>query len=104
MSDKTPVDELSRENLIALVRELQRQIGHLREENERLKRAQRRQAAPFSKEKPVKNPKKPGRKKGQGPFDRRQAPTGEPDITVDVQAPPCCQTVAVRWNRRGLSM
>ena len=90
MADKTPVDELSREELIALVRDQQRQIAGLREEIERLKRAQWRQAAPFSKEKPVKNPKKPGRKKGQGPFDRRQAPTGTPDITVEAQAPPCC--------------
>ena len=95
MADTTPVDELSREDLMALVREQQRQIAGLREEIERLKRAQRRQAAPFSKE-------KPGRKKGQGPFDRRQAPTGEPDITVEARLRPAAQTVAERWNRRGV--
>jgi transposase len=90
VADKPQVEQLSREELIALVRELQRQIGQLREENERLKRSQRRQAAPFSKEKPVKDPKKPGRKKGQGRFRRRQTPVEEPNVTVDAQAPPCC--------------
>ena len=90
MADKIPVHHLSREELIALVREQQRQIDQLREEIERLKRTQRRQAAPFSKEKPVVNPKKPGRKKGQGPFNRRQAPTAAPDRTVDAYPPPFC--------------
>ena len=68
MANKPQVEQLSREELVKLVLELQRQIAQLREENQRLKRSQRRQAAPFSKEKPVENPKKPGRKKGQGPF------------------------------------
>jgi transposase len=90
VANKPQVEELSREELIALVLELQRQIAQLREENQRLKRSQKRQAAPFSKEKPVKNPKNPGRKKGQGPFKRRAAPTVEPDVTVDAEAPPCC--------------
>jgi transposase len=90
LANKPQVEELSREELIALVLELQRQIALLREENQRLKRSQRRQAAPFSKEKPVRNPRKPGRKKGQGVFKRRTAPAVEPDRTVDAQAPPCC--------------
>src|SRR5450755_2475041 len=90
VADKPPVEQLSREDLIALVRELQRQLDQLREENERLKRSQRRQAAPFSKEKPVKNPKKPGRKKGQGSFRRRDAPTQNPTVTVNADAPPNC--------------
>ena len=90
MAKDSRVEELSREQLIALVLELQRQMALLREENARLKRSGRRQAAPFSKEKPVPNPKKPGRKKGQGPFGRRAAPVAEPKATVDAQAPPCC--------------
>ena len=102
MADKPPVDELSREDLIALVREQQRQISALREEMERLKRSQHRQAAPFSKEKPVKDPKKPGRKKGQGPFDRRQAPTGEPDIRVEAQAPVCCPDCGGALEQEGV--
>lgn len=90
MANKPQVDELSREELIALVLELQRQIAQLREENQRLKRSQRRQAAPFSKEKPVKDPKKPGRKPGQGPFRYRPVPTVEPNVTVDAQASASC--------------
>lgn len=90
MANESRVEELSREELIALVREQQRLLTLLREEIARLKRSGRRQAAPFSKEKPVPNPKKPGRKKGQGPFGRRTAPVGEPNATVDAQAPPCC--------------
>ena len=90
MANESRVEELSLEELIALVREQQRLLALLREEIARLKRSGRRQAAPFSKEKPVPNPKKPGRKKGQGPFGRRTAPAGEPKATVDAQAPPCC--------------
>jgi transposase len=86
---KPEINQLSREKLIALVRELQRQNAQLREEIERLQRSQRRQAAPFSKQRPVQNPKRPGRKKGQGPFRHREAPT-KPTRTVDAQAPPCC--------------
>jgi transposase len=90
MADKRPVNDLSREELIAPILELQRQIAGQREEIERLKRAQRRQAAPFSKERPVANPKRPGRKKGQGPFQRRQAPTETPEVMIDAQAPASC--------------
>ena len=39
MAGKTPVDELSQKELIALVRELQRENAGLREEIERWKRA-----------------------------------------------------------------
>ncbi|MCX6604013.1 MAG: transposase [Acidobacteria bacterium] len=90
MANESRVEELSREELIALVLELRRQVELLREEIARLKRSGRRQAAPFSKEKPVPNPKKAGRKKGQGPFGRRTAPAGEPKTKVDAEPPPCC--------------
>jgi transposase len=90
VTKKPQVEQLSREDLIALVGELQRQIAELREEIQQLKRSQRRQAAPFSKEKPVTNPKKPGRKKGQGPFRRRPTPAQEPTVTLHAQAPPGC--------------
>ena len=90
MPKKLAIDQLSREELIALVRELQRQIAELRQENERLRRSQHRQAAPFSKQRPVQNPKKPGRKKGQGPFRHREAPPVQPAKTVDADAPSCC--------------
>lgn len=87
---KPPVENLSREELLALVRELEQKNAELLKEIERLKRAQHRQATPFSKERPVKNPKKPGRKKGQGPFRRREAPVQNPTVTVDAEAPPNC--------------
>ena len=49
MSPGAPLDQLSREELIALIQELVRQNDELRAEIERLKRSQHRQAAPFSK-------------------------------------------------------
>lgn len=62
---------LSPEELLALVTELQRQIGELRASNEalraeidQLKRGGKRQAAPFSKGTRVAEPKPPGRKPG----------------------------------------
>ena len=89
MADKPSLDRLSREELIALVCEQQAQLSKLQAEIERWKRS-RRQAAPFSKEKPVANPKRPGRKKGQGPFARRRAPAGTPDVVVEASAPAGC--------------
>ena len=66
------------------VEELQREIERLQAENEGLKkkieglegelRASKRQAAPFSKGKRKANPKRPGRKAGQGIFRHRPAP------------------------------
>jgi transposase len=87
---KPPVENLSREELLALVREQERKIAELLKENQRLKRAQHRQATPFSKERPVQNPKKPGRKKGRGPFRRREAPVQNPTVTVNAEAPANC--------------
>ena len=64
---------LSREDLLALVAELQRQIAALTATNEalraeidQLKRGGKRQAAPFSKGIHVTDPKPPGRKPGAG--------------------------------------
>ena len=66
------------------VEELQREIRRLQAENEGLKkkiegleeelRASRRQTAPFSKGQRKANPKRPGRKAGQGVFRYRPAP------------------------------
>ena len=66
------------------VEELQREIKRLQAENEGLKkkiegleeelRASKRQAAPFSKGQRKANPKRPGRKAGQGIFRHRPAP------------------------------
>jgi transposase len=50
-------------------------IQKLQKEVEELKRAGKRQAAPFARQKLVEKPKKPGRKLGQGPFAHRAMPT-----------------------------
>ena len=59
MAKQPPIEDLNRDELLKLIRELMVRIDRLREENERLKRTQRRQASPFSKETPVANPKNP---------------------------------------------
>jgi transposase len=61
----------------ALNQRLQKQLERLEAEVEGLRRAGKRQAAPFARRKLVEKPKKPGRKAGQGKFTRRQKPTAE---------------------------
>jgi transposase len=94
---------LSREELLALVAELQRQMTALqrqvaelaasnetlRAEIEQLKRSGKRQAAPFSKGTREPEPKCPGRKPGSGAFRYREAPPPETitEPPVDVQVP-----------------
>ncbi len=83
------------------VRDLEHENEQLREENERLRRqiqdleeelrASKRQAAPFSKGQRVANPKRPGRKAGQGPFRHREAPGESMSAqTVEAAAPAAC--------------
>ncbi|MCJ7432295.1 MAG: hypothetical protein MUO77_02280, partial [Anaerolineales bacterium] len=50
-------------------------IEKLQKEVEELKRAGKRQAAPFARRKLVERPKRSGRKKGQGKFTHRAKPT-----------------------------
>jgi transposase len=83
------------------VEELEREIKRLQSENEGLRkkvkdleeelRASKRQAAPFSKGRRKANPKRPGRKAGQGIFRNRPAPAasigGE---IVEAAAPEGC--------------
>jgi hypothetical protein len=84
---------LDRAALVALILQQAEMIERLRAEIESLKRGNARQAAPFSKGKSSKNPKKPGRKPGQGLFKRREAPAAEhlsePPIDVPVQESAC---------------
>ena len=88
MIEPKDLPALSREELLALVVELQRQIAELRAEIDQLKRGGKRQAAPFSKGSRVANPKPPGRKPGSGPFRYREAPPPEaitePPVDVKV--------------------
>ena len=94
------IDSLSREELRALVLQLQRKlieieasVQELRGEVDRLTREKKRQAAPFSKGSRVRQPKRPGRKPGQGTFSFRQTPRlgeiTEPPVAVPVILDSC---------------
>jgi transposase len=69
--------QLSYQQLLELVQQLIAENARLRAEIEELKRKNARSAAPFSKNKRKKNPKRPGRKAGQGTFSNRTAPSAE---------------------------
>jgi transposase len=83
---------LDRAALVALILRQATLVAQLRAEVEQLRRGAR-QAAPSSKGRPVTGPKKPGRKPGQGPFARREAPAperlSEPPIDVPVAETDC---------------
>jgi transposase len=66
---------------------LRAENAQLRAEIEELKRKNARPAAPFSKNKRKKNPKRPGRKSGQGPFNNRPAPPEEAYSAPPVDVP-----------------
>src|SRR5918992_889650 len=91
---------LSREELLVLLVELQRQVAELTASNEylrgeiaKLKRSTKRRAAPFSKGTRVSEPKRPGRQPGEGTFSFRQAPRPEeinkPPVNVPVTLESC---------------
>jgi transposase len=103
MSSAEDVKSLSREDLLALVAQLQQQVvdltatvEELRAENSHLQRGAKRQAAPFSRGTRTRQPKRPGRKPGQGTFSFRQAPSPEEiteppvDVPVILEACPGC--------------
>jgi hypothetical protein len=74
------------EALEALVKRLQKEL-----EEER--RSGKRQATPFSKGKGKKNPKRPGRKAGEGLWRRREEPQVGPEAAVPLEVgldEPCC--------------
>jgi len=103
MTPPENLTSLSRDALLALLVELQRQIAELTARNaalqaeiEQLRRGTKRQAAPFSKGTRVANPKRPGRKPGSGPFHSRETPLPEQvteppvDVPVTLAACPTC--------------
>jgi transposase len=71
------LESLSRDELIQIIVDLHRMIEQLRVENEELKR--RGSAAPFSRGTRKPDPKRPGRKPGQGFFRFRNAPAQQAD-------------------------
>jgi transposase len=103
MIEPKPLPTLSREELLAVVAELQRQITELRARNEGLRaeldqltRAGKRQAAPFSKGSRAAEPKPPGRNPSAGTFRYRAAAPPEAiteppgDVPVRHDACPDC--------------
>jgi transposase len=102
MSSLEDLESLSREKLLALLAELQRQVAELtasnaslRREIAELKRSTKRQAAPFSKGTQVSHPKRPGRQPGEGTFSFRQAPRPE-----EITQPPVNVPVTLEWCPR----
>ena len=88
-----------RDELMGLVTQLQGQVAQLTAANEELhkqvaelKRAGKRQAAPFSKGGRSSRPKRPGRKPGMGSFSYRKSPSPdevtEPLVEVAVAEAP----------------
>jgi transposase len=72
-----------------LIESLQEQINQLQAEVKKLKRAGKRQATPFSRQKKAKKPKPPGRKAGEGEFNHRKKPTPE-EVDETKKAPLTC--------------
>jgi len=74
------------------IAELEQRVAQLEQLLEKATRAQKRQAAPFSKGVPKENPKKPGRKPGNnyGPKAHRPLPEQKPDEIIDVPLPEQC--------------
>ena len=103
MTPPENLTSLNRDELLALLVELQRQIAELTARNaalqaeiDQLRRGAKRQTAPFSKGTRVANPKRPGRKPGSGSFHYRKAPLPEQiteppvDVPVTLAACPAC--------------
>ena len=103
MIEPEHLSTLSREDLLALVAELQRQIAELTASNEALraeidqfKRGGKRQVAPLSKGTRVAEPKPSGRKPGSGAFRCREGPPPEAiteppvDVRVFLEVCPVC--------------
>ena len=83
--------EAERERLRGENERLREVNERLRGEVEALRRAARRQAAPFSKDAPVSNPKRPGRKPGAAYGTRaHRRPPEHVDQVVTVGLPACC--------------
>jgi len=59
---------------IQKLQKLEKEVERLQARVEELERAGKRQAAPFARRKWVERPRRPGRKRGQGKFARRELP------------------------------
>ena len=70
----------------ALIEQLQQRVTELEQQLAELDRAAKRQATPFARKRRKENPKRPGRKAGQGPFTSRARPT--PDQVAETKEQP----------------
>ncbi len=80
------VESCSVAQLVSLVKQLLQRVETREAENARLKEqlcASKRSIAPFSKGKPNPAPRKPGRRAGEGRFERRAMPVPGPADRVD---------------------
>lgn len=100
------VEELTRENesLRKQVENLKSEVERLRKELEEALRSVKRQAAPFSRRKPKKNPQRPGRKGGGDYGKQSNRPVPERvDEEIAVPLPPeskCCAAEVVYEETR----
>lgn len=77
--------------MVAIIRRQNQVIGQLQKQVEELQRNGKRQASPFSRNRPKGDPKRPGRKAGQGRFANRTAPAEQPaDVKVQASTPDQC--------------
>ena len=76
----------------ALIEQLQQRIIELEQQLAELERAAKRQATPFARKGRKENPKRPGRKAGQGPFTSRARPTPDQVTETKEQALDACPT------------
>lgn len=87
------LQDQSKEELIDRVLRLHDLVDRLQEQLAEAQRAGKRQAAPFGRDKPKAEPKKAGRKPGEGTFNYRQAPAPE-EVTATkwqlLHGCPCC--------------
>jgi transposase len=87
------MDAPSYEQLLLENQQLRELVAQLKKRIEELERSAKRQAAPFSKNKPKDKPKKPGRKKGEahGEHGHREPPKPDRiDETLDAPLPDHC--------------
>ena len=90
--DPDKLRQADREELLKVVFLLLEENRSLKAENEKLKRKRARSATPFAKKKRKSNPKKPGRKPGEGPFKRRNSPEVKPEDQVNEHTAQLTQT------------
>src|SRR5664280_2777179 len=96
------LESFSPAELIALIRELQRQIEELRRENEELRRRQGRSAAPFSKGAGKRIRSHRGARLVRACFCGAKIPWGKTERRSRSQwRQSVVRTVAARWNRAG---